>query len=358
MQPVMIYCRPNVESSSGGGARRVSRRAASSKGQTVSAKGLSLFATIAMVCAPQLASAQHGSGMGGHTGGGHFAGGHLSGSSHVVTPSSGGLHFSGDRPSGPPPVGAGTNSLQAIPSAPNEQTTSTRDGDLGMTDTGTMARRAVRNGSTTIGYPPSDGQYWHKGSNSGSLSFSGQGSAIWQSAAVKSRSEFEARGAGVRSDRRGRFHSRDRLHFRRRFPDLGPFLFGGFDFLDCGDWDFDEAWEGGLGYGEPSCYDWDAFQDELDAAVSSFGAVGGYQEDGETQALQGAARTTPPVTLCLKDGSAYEVRDYWFADGQLHYMTSYGGENSVPPELIDFQRTVDENAARGVTFTLQPAPSR
>jgi hypothetical protein len=42
--------------------------------------------------------------------------------------------------------------------------------------------------------------------------------------------------------------------------------------------------------------------------------------------------------------------------GGLDYVTSYGGENRISMAMIDFQRTVDENAARSVDFTLRPAP--
>jgi hypothetical protein len=41
--------------------------------------------------------------------------------------------------------------------------------------------------------------------------------------------------------------------------------------------------------------------------------------------------------------------------GQLHYVTSYGGENSVDADRVDLQRTVDENAKNGIDFTLRPA---
>jgi len=58
--------------------------------------------------------------------------------------------------------------------------------------------------------------------------------------------------------------------------------------------------------------------------------------------------------LALKNGWTYEVTDYWVANGQLHYVTSYGGENAVPFDAIDFDRTTQQNSERGVTFTLRP----
>jgi len=59
--------------------------------------------------------------------------------------------------------------------------------------------------------------------------------------------------------------------------------------------------------------------------------------------------------LYFKDGSSYGVTDYWLAEGNLHYVTSYGGENSVRADLLDLQRTVDEDAKNGVNFVLRPA---
>jgi hypothetical protein len=59
----------------------------------------------------------------------------------------------------------------------------------------------------------------------------------------------------------------------------------------------------------------------------------------------------------LKDGSSFAVSNYWLAGGKLHYVTSYGGDNSVDEAQVDLQRTVNENAARGVDFSLRPQPA-
>ncbi len=69
-----------------------------------------------------------------------------------------------------------------------------------------------------------------------------------------------------------------------------------------------------------------------------------------------AGSTSPYVMLYLKDGSTYAVTDYWLSGGRLHYVTSYGGENVIDEAQLDLQRTVNENAARGVEFTLRPEP--
>jgi hypothetical protein len=58
--------------------------------------------------------------------------------------------------------------------------------------------------------------------------------------------------------------------------------------------------------------------------------------------------------LQLRDGSMYGLTDYWVKDGELHYTTTYGGQNSLPFERIDFEKTVQLNADRGVPFVLPP----
>lgn len=66
------------------------------------------------------------------------------------------------------------------------------------------------------------------------------------------------------------------------------------------------------------------------------------------------AATTPTVLIYLNDGTTYAASDYWLADGKLHFNVSYSGENSVDMGQVDLQRTVNENAKRGVRFSLKP----
>ena len=68
------------------------------------------------------------------------------------------------------------------------------------------------------------------------------------------------------------------------------------------------------------------------------------------------AATTPTVLIYLNDGTTYAASDYWLADGKLHYSVSYAGESSVDMNQVDLQRTVNENAKRGVKFSLKPNP--
>jgi hypothetical protein len=59
--------------------------------------------------------------------------------------------------------------------------------------------------------------------------------------------------------------------------------------------------------------------------------------------------------LYLKDGSVFAVASYTVSDGDLHYVTAYDQRNDVSVDLLDLQKTIDANAARGVAFTLTPA---
>ncbi len=76
-------------------------------------------------------------------------------------------------------------------------------------------------------------------------------------------------------------------------------------------------------------------------------------KDGASGAAQPAAKTS---VLYLKDGSSFAVTDYWLAQGKLHYVTSYGGENSMDLGKLDLQKTVDENARQGTAFSLKSTP--
>jgi hypothetical protein len=61
--------------------------------------------------------------------------------------------------------------------------------------------------------------------------------------------------------------------------------------------------------------------------------------------------------LYLKEGSVFAVASYTVSGGRLHYLTAYGDRNDVAVDQIDLRKTIEANAARGVAFTLTPAPN-
>jgi len=51
------------------------------------------------------------------------------------------------------------------------------------------------------------------------------------------------------------------------------------------------------------------------------------------------------------------ANDYWLDGGQFHYTVKYGGESQIALDQVDVQKSADENAKRGVRFTLKPKPA-
>ncbi|MGA7919424.1 MAG: hypothetical protein WCA38_07100, partial [Candidatus Acidiferrales bacterium] len=94
-----------------------------------------------------------------------------------------------------------------------------------------------------------------------------------------------------------------------------------------------------------------------DSAGSSVEAIEPGSPD-DNPITGNVAASTPTVLIYLKDGTTYAASDYWLADGRLHYVVSYGGESTLDMNDVDLQRTVDENARRGVHFSLKPNPNR
>jgi hypothetical protein len=67
------------------------------------------------------------------------------------------------------------------------------------------------------------------------------------------------------------------------------------------------------------------------------------------------------VWLYMKDGTAYSVRDYWFVDGQVHFIAvEQGGaksvEQTIPLRDLDAQKTVDVNSRRGFLVVMRDEP--
>jgi len=158
------------------------------------------------------------------------------------------------------------------------------------------------------------------------------------------------------------------------FGGLGFGAFGPCDpFWGCYGYGYGYGYGGGgigFGYyggGYSSGYGWTGYGADL--SYSGADDSGPSQSQEPSPSLYAQAPETLPdqgsetgpaakhvtAVLYLKDGSSYAVTDYWLADGKIHYVTSYGGENTVDQSDLDLQRTVNENAQQGLTFTLRPA---
>lgn len=110
----------------------------------------------------------------------------------------------------------------------------------------------------------------------------------------------------------------------------------------------------------PSSNNSSDYQSQPDASSNTDTNTGASDSspDANTNPMTGnVAASTPTVLLFMKDGTTYPASDYWIADGKLHYNVDYSGESTIDINQLDLQRTVDENAKRGVRFTLKPQPN-
>jgi hypothetical protein len=62
--------------------------------------------------------------------------------------------------------------------------------------------------------------------------------------------------------------------------------------------------------------------------------------------------------LVLNNGSRGAVTDYWVSDGYLEFVSPDGTRSHIPLEALDLQRTVTENAPRGLAFVLRSTPAQ
>jgi hypothetical protein len=141
----------------------------------------------------------------------------------------------------------------------------------------------------------------------------------------------------------------------------GPFFFGGgfnsFWWPPCGPFwgpgcGFSPFYGyGGYGYGSDFGNNWPA------NASGAQGAAQGYDYPPFLYG-QGARDL---VELFFKDGTVFDVRDYWLVDGQIHFTTVDEDGTKLVEHVMDFdalnlQTTIDVNTERGFRFTLRNQP--
>ena len=259
---------------------------------------------------------------------------------------------------------------------------------------------------TTIGFPPSTDPRVvsianaHRGAP---LMFTGQGREAWQSSQNAAANRDSARITEPRTPQRAfprpphvprrqpilagppfLFSSPGFLFFSPTFGFFGPGFgcdpfwvtpFGcssfsplgidGFGYLGYGDY---LGGYGDMGYGYDNGYyappSFDVTPQNPDEGASQEPAPSDWQNppadnsspDNSSVANENQ-QPAPDTIIYLKDGTSFAAKDYWLADGQLHYITSYGGENAVDLSAFDLERTTDENAKQGIAITLRPAPN-
>ena len=368
-----------------------------------------LFAAILLFSATPAWAIQHGGG-GGHAGGG---GGHPSGGG--AHPSGGGQHASASHPSsspssagrGVPAAGASAHPVGSRGSSSSSRVVSRLPETTHIAEPGYVWEATPGYANHTGPETPKNlgkrGYVWEEGPSTG---VGGGKSSYFLSSNLSSRTDSAPRGTGgaagtfvargsvsphsnaVILSRRpipsASFGARPTRVFRTRRPRFfgGFFPFGffpGFFYDDCFGTGFDNGFGYGYGFGfgyNPCGYGYlspgygyypggnysdftgsvaNDMTQQTDSAPSA--APDTEPRADEATAPPGAAAPTAnadSTVLLLKDGTSFGVTDYWIEGGRLHYVTTYGGANAIDLEAIDIQRTVDENAKNGVTFTLRP----
>ena len=373
------------------------------------ARGLLVAATtVALALCPQGVFAQHGGGGGHAGGGGHFGGGggHNSGGSFgggsrgsvvasgahpgrtgsagAAKPSGWPGNFSHGNPpvvshSGPP-LSSVRPAGPAAGFAAGEVTPAPQHVTLGFPPESAGHGIVATGAGATAGAEGREPASPIVGRQGGVLSFSGQGHEIWQNGL-----QTAGRGAGGSVESKPLEGQRPRPVGPHRFyGGFGPgYGYGyGYGFGGFYPWGFGWGWGGGLGFGfgydcdplwnfgcggygysgygyygpyEPSAYLYSGDNGEPADASDSSQNEGVYSEQGAA-ADNSAASANAGAVIYLNDGTSFAVTDYWVADYKLHYVIDGARENVIDLDQIDVQRTVDENAARGVNFTLRPAP--
>jgi hypothetical protein len=167
-------------------------------------------------------------------------------------------------------------------------------------------------------------------------------------------------------DRFLRFHNRHGFGFdgcggfgfpRRRFffgDDFNCFG-GGFLFDPFFIFDFSESFGPSDSTTAALAAEADAEAAEQDNGAEIVGESSALQEDSRgVLGLPDETKGEQPVTLLqLRDGSMYGLTDYWVDGQQLHYRTTYSGENSIGLDRVDLEKTAQLNADRGVVFELR-----
>jgi len=362
-----------------------------------------IFSSLVLVASPSIAFAQHGSG-GGHSGGhaGSGGSGHSASGSHSSISSSSSIGSRGDAGNHASVVAYSGRSERSTAS---ESTGSSSGGILAPApnDTwlGNDAREEQPARVVTLGFPHSTGETLLAASSSSThAAFVGERDEIREeqvqrpirpvsppqapkpmapvTAPRPTSTPVVAPHTSVRIRSLTRIPNRPALWFlapqadnggrlwRRRFR--GGFgIFGGFF-----------GWPFAFGFG-PDCNPF--WSEPLAFGCNGFGLnFGGIISSSEEQPPAGTEEVAPEeepeqsifvpppegsspeeiqaekilFVLYMKDGSVYAVTNYWIADGKLHYLTSYGGENTIEMSDLDLQKTVDVNSKRGVDFTLKP----
>lgn len=154
----------------------------------------------------------------------------------------------------------------------------------------------------------------------------------------------------------GLYHPRPIGPWRPRpiYPIYGygyPWFFGGYYPWLWSSWNYNSCWY----VNAYPCWDWGLGSNYV--PFYSYIQPNYYAPPLSYQYYGGGSRELPE--LYMKDGSVYNVTDYWVVDNQLHFMVLEGRksvEHVVDVDELDLQATIDANTDRGFRFVLRNEP--
>jgi hypothetical protein len=272
------------------------------------------------------------------------------------------------------PSAAGARSFVALPPVVHLATPSGAGRPAIGNAVGAMATPHV-----TIGFPSSQGLASQapaqfvgtRGRESGTLRFSGEGHEIWRDSSVGAApvaglhprrpvSPLEGWGRRPRYGNYGIAYG-----FGAPFFGFGLGWAGGLWLGNAwGPGTCDPYWAGGIGCGGLFYNDYG--YGNYGPGIYGPGNVGSqveaqpYENSGSPPVAYGASGQQL-VQLYLKDGTVYEVTDYWLVKGdELHFTTVDGSgnetEHAVNFDQLDLQKTIGVNTDRGFRFVLRDEP--
>ena len=211
------------------------------------------------------------------------------------------------------------------------------------------------------------------------MSFSGQGRDIWQDSArgVTGHNPSSFAGRIPRGPHTPPFPVGPRFPGRPIFPIFGPpgFGFFGSPFFGLGlGFGFNSIWwpscgpYWGWGYGCNAMPYYD-YAPDYEPGYEGNGLEAQMENQSGPEMYEYPSATSPIfvygeegrelVQLYLKDGTVYNVTDYWLVNDQLHCTTVEGAstvEHVFNFGELDLQKTIDVNTARGFKFVLRNEP--
>ena len=112
------------------------------------------------------------------------------------------------------------------------------------------------------------------------------------------------------------------------------------------------------GYYNPNQPDDNSYPPDAGASAPDNIPENGQGNPNTSTPPEDTQNSAPVILIFLKNGTVETASNAWLVGGNLHYTrTDNGNEAELGMDQVDWQNTIEENARRGVPFTLKSEPS-